>query len=203
MIFGSFWQRPTFDGPSSALSASTANRTAAFGGRISSCEENDESSIMNSLPYLSAALKQWGNGCFRKYSCKSMLNPDKAPQLSETISGRSRTIAFGEWELPEDATACQNHDDAMPTLIDSFSKQARPLVARRVWVRTEKGNVGPSAKCEAPASKQFRFIAKLISPAEQKPGFLASLFARITCWSPGARRRPMAQPSAHRAYSHP
>ena len=50
-------------------------------------------------------------------------NADKASQLSETLSGQNRTIAFGEGGLAQYVVAYPDKDGAILTLPGGFSRQ--------------------------------------------------------------------------------
>ena len=70
-------------------------------------------------------------------------------------------MAFRGWELPQDALAYRNNDEAILASPDSRSKPADTMYGRFVWVRSGGGSVGVAGKCRASDGEQFQSIVKL------------------------------------------
>ena len=122
------------------------------------------------------------------------LNPFRAAQTSEEfLDPAKKFYNFGEWKLPEGASASMTRGDPTIILPIDVTIQARRMFGRFVWSKLAPGHINPVAP-GGRACCVFQFAAKVSFVSKRYDEYRAPIFARSPARPSGAHRRERSQP---------
>ena len=86
----------------------------------------------------------------------------------------------GERELPGGVSLSQSNDEAIVSLPDGFSSQARNIYGRCASLPPERKHMKPASSFEDSEGKRLQFVLFLFFQSYERPGWLAPLFCRVS-----------------------
>ena len=95
---------------------------------------------------------------------------------------------FNEWELPQGAVAGMEIGKPTISFLQELSGKFDRMYARFVWLKELSGHLNPGAPEEG-AGRLYQCVGELSFDSNDRQGYKASIFLRISGRSSGARRR--------------
>ena len=122
------------------------------------------------------------------------MNPRGAPRLCvEGANPANRYCSYGEWEGAEGDCAEVIRDESIICLPPEAVAHARRIRASFRWRQEAPDNANPAAP-ENAQDRPYLFTDRISLVSKTREGFRASIMARPTGRSSGARRRESEQP---------
>ena len=122
------------------------------------------------------------------------LSPNQSLQISDPVGDSAqRYYNYEKWEIPEVAQVQLGQGVLTFLLPIDTAFRAQRMYGRFIWSEEAPNHINPGDP-EAAKGRLRQFVAEISFPSKRFEGYRVSTFARVTAWSPGARRRGSSRP---------
>ena len=126
------------------------------------------------------------------------VKPDRAPQQYEFTDYQAGKHSNYKKIVASSGTEAKHCKQGVTIRLPASSATlARCNYFRVARSRKASGHVNPAASDKASRGRIFQFLAKISFPSKRHAVYVASVFARLTGRSSGARRRSKCQPMVY------